>query len=449
MNDYTSKIPNDPPLIVGKEHHKGTEAFPRFKFFWDYLASVNLTPTQARVLFKMFSYMDYENWIKVSQTTLAEDLNIEPQNIQPAVKRLVELEIIEMLPDPQDRRRKHYRLNARFGWKENPREWNKYVSKKSVTVEQHPNNFSEKTDKLSKDIEKAEIEKAENNKFFSRQGKELQQSLKQKISDKEKPKSSHQKPPEMPREQIEDVKTIDEINSESHFEKKTNKRDERNENIDPRIKEQTFWIQKLIKEKAAMLGNEEWGECMIAHLRTLSKTARFRELNDFEKLLRYFPRRLLQKYLGRETPDEEKLEPALQQSLEMFRKQLVDVKTTDETNSESRFEEEMRTLNADKEKLVFQLQQLTMAAGTGKWSEDMMVQIEALPKIATIEELECHKTLLNNVTKRFAIRMQFILKQQSQNRKSHSVGNVTESASNGKFIDQVPSFIDGLKRYIM
>ena len=127
MNDYTSKVASESPLIAGKKYPKCAETSTLFKSFWDYLASVNLTPTQGRVLYKMLFYMDDENWVKVSQMTLAEDLKIERQNVQTAVKRLVELKIIEVLPDPQDRRRKQYRLSTRFAWNEKPKQLREHM----------------------------------------------------------------------------------------------------------------------------------------------------------------------------------------------------------------------------------------------------------------------------------------------------------------------------------
>lgn len=102
---------------------KGTKFMIFFENFFGYLASTGLTPTETRVLFQMLTYVEFENWIRVGQAQLAEDLTLKKQNIQRAVKTLLDKEIILIQPSIQDRRRNDYRFNPCFGWKGSASQW--------------------------------------------------------------------------------------------------------------------------------------------------------------------------------------------------------------------------------------------------------------------------------------------------------------------------------------
>ena len=94
-----------------------------FSHGFKHLARFKLNPTETAVLFELLSRVDFENWIKVSQQTLAEDLGIHNGNICRAIKKLIKLGIIHKENDPYDRRRIVYRLNPSLGWRGEPKEW--------------------------------------------------------------------------------------------------------------------------------------------------------------------------------------------------------------------------------------------------------------------------------------------------------------------------------------
>ena len=97
-----------------------------------YLAKFRLSPTETAVLLEMLSRLEFENWIRVSQQTIGEDLGLKKQSVSIAVKKLIKLGIIEKAEDPSDRRRLIYRFNPSLGWRGEPKEWFEYAAKKDL-----------------------------------------------------------------------------------------------------------------------------------------------------------------------------------------------------------------------------------------------------------------------------------------------------------------------------
>ena len=106
-----------------------------FSHGFEHLAKLKLSKNEAAVLFKLLSVLEFENWIRVSQRTIAEDLNLKEPNVSTATRKLIQLGVIEKAEDPSDRRRLIYRLNPSFGWRGNPKEW----FKSTVGQELKPN----------------------------------------------------------------------------------------------------------------------------------------------------------------------------------------------------------------------------------------------------------------------------------------------------------------------
>ena len=75
----------------------------------------DLNHEQTRVLLALLTYLDYENYIQVSQSQLCKDLNLLKQNASRAIKGLIQYEII--LEGPKLGRSRSFRLNPNFGWK--------------------------------------------------------------------------------------------------------------------------------------------------------------------------------------------------------------------------------------------------------------------------------------------------------------------------------------------
>ena len=107
-----------------------TEGFnTMFMFGWDYFSEAGeLTGTDFRVLSKLITHMEYENWIKVSHQRIADELNLKRQNVSRSFKKLVELDILEKHPDPNYKGRFIYRLNPSLGWRGDTKNWKKVMA---------------------------------------------------------------------------------------------------------------------------------------------------------------------------------------------------------------------------------------------------------------------------------------------------------------------------------
>jgi biotin operon repressor len=67
------------------------------------------------VLFMLIARLDFENHILVNQAELGREIGMLRQNVQLAVKRLIELGAI--IEGPKKGQSRSYKLNPEFGWK--------------------------------------------------------------------------------------------------------------------------------------------------------------------------------------------------------------------------------------------------------------------------------------------------------------------------------------------
>lgn len=74
-----------------------------------------ITSEPRRVLDYMFSKLDFENYIQLSQMDIAKALGMQKQNVSHAIKLLTTKQIV--LTGPKVGRSKCYRLNPNYGWK--------------------------------------------------------------------------------------------------------------------------------------------------------------------------------------------------------------------------------------------------------------------------------------------------------------------------------------------
>jgi DNA-binding MarR family transcriptional regulator len=74
-----------------------------------------ITGEVGRVLYYCFSKLDFENYIHVAQTEIAEALGLQKANVSRAVRVLCDKQII--LKGPKTGRTITYRLNPEYGWK--------------------------------------------------------------------------------------------------------------------------------------------------------------------------------------------------------------------------------------------------------------------------------------------------------------------------------------------
>lgn len=74
-----------------------------------------ITIEPRRVLDYLFSKLDFENYIQISQKDIAEALGMQKGNVSRAIKLLTEKRIV--LEGPKVGRSKYFRLNQNYGWK--------------------------------------------------------------------------------------------------------------------------------------------------------------------------------------------------------------------------------------------------------------------------------------------------------------------------------------------
>ena len=75
----------------------------------------DMTGENYRVLFYLYSKLDFENFIQQTQKDIAEGLGMRKENVSRAMKLLTEKQII--LEGPKTGRIKCYQLNPDYGWK--------------------------------------------------------------------------------------------------------------------------------------------------------------------------------------------------------------------------------------------------------------------------------------------------------------------------------------------
>jgi DNA-binding transcriptional ArsR family regulator len=114
-----------------------------------------ITGETYRVLFLICARLDFENWVQVPVTEIAQELDLRQPNVSRAMKVLEEKEII--LRGPKVGRSYAFMLNPEFGWKgkvKNLDEYRKQRSddslRKSQRKEQKPSDDLINSEKLNK-----------------------------------------------------------------------------------------------------------------------------------------------------------------------------------------------------------------------------------------------------------------------------------------------------------
>lgn len=80
-----------------------------------HIAKMGLTGEQTNVLFFIFGKLDFENWLRLSQKEIADELGMKKQNVNRAMKILTEKGIIHR--GPKVGTMLTYRLDPTFGVK--------------------------------------------------------------------------------------------------------------------------------------------------------------------------------------------------------------------------------------------------------------------------------------------------------------------------------------------
>jgi hypothetical protein len=79
------------------------------------LATSNLQGQDLKVFLLLLNKVNFDNWIQVNQAELARDLNMQRQNVNIAIKKLISMQVL--IEGPKIGICRTYRLNPNFGWK--------------------------------------------------------------------------------------------------------------------------------------------------------------------------------------------------------------------------------------------------------------------------------------------------------------------------------------------
>lgn len=107
---YYAKLPN-----TAKNKKIGGNWMATFQESLKWMAQQDLTGEQWKVFAAMCSRMDFDNYIRISQTDLAKELQTNQGNISRSIKKLMSLDIIA--EGPRAGLNKTYMLNPNIGIK--------------------------------------------------------------------------------------------------------------------------------------------------------------------------------------------------------------------------------------------------------------------------------------------------------------------------------------------
>ena len=82
------------------------------------IASIGLTTSESRVLAEMLWSIDESNLIDVPVRVIAEETGFDRSSVSKAIKRLIEVDVLQKVVSKTDRRRSIYLLNDHKKWGE-------------------------------------------------------------------------------------------------------------------------------------------------------------------------------------------------------------------------------------------------------------------------------------------------------------------------------------------
>ena len=131
VNTRTGEVVTVAAFSRKHRYPKDVEFMTMFRDGWKYLSTLDLAGRDTRVLFKLLEMLDYENYISISQETIAQELENDIANINRSIQKLEKLGVIERQKDKTDKRRWSYRLNAELGWKGDASQWAAHMHRRA------------------------------------------------------------------------------------------------------------------------------------------------------------------------------------------------------------------------------------------------------------------------------------------------------------------------------
>jgi predicted transcriptional regulator len=118
------------------------------------LCSANLNGAANRILMHFIAEVGWENYIGIDQKTIAEKLNMSLRSVTRGLQELKEINILQQMDHPTDKRRKDYFINPAMLWKGNSHTRKQRVKKIADIDEKQLNLFGEKHSELDSDFYK-------------------------------------------------------------------------------------------------------------------------------------------------------------------------------------------------------------------------------------------------------------------------------------------------------
>ena len=104
------------PVWIGRKPKLTERWFMAFQDAFEALAKDReLTDEPKRVLLFLFSRLDFDNFLQLSQSEISSELSMNKSKVSLAIKLLADKQII--LRGPKVGRSSSFRLNPNFGWK--------------------------------------------------------------------------------------------------------------------------------------------------------------------------------------------------------------------------------------------------------------------------------------------------------------------------------------------
>ena len=115
VDDETGEVKGYFPL-KSKHLSKGGDFLALYQDSIDYISNMpNMKLETLRVILKLFAKLDFDNYIRINQSKIAEEMMIKRPNVSRAIKNLLEMDIIR--EGPRTGTAKTYRLNPMIAHK--------------------------------------------------------------------------------------------------------------------------------------------------------------------------------------------------------------------------------------------------------------------------------------------------------------------------------------------
>ncbi|HVJ44528.1 MAG TPA: hypothetical protein VM639_23720 [Dongiaceae bacterium] len=157
INARTGEVADGLLVVKGSRYPRNTDFSVVFHDGMEFLAQLDLTPTESKVFWVLLGNMEYENWVRITQATLADRLGMARSNFSRAVKGLVDHRIVLWMTDPADPKRKLLRVSLQVAWRGKASGWLRAVNEvENTSFASVPRRVSAKPAKMNKQRSKGQ-----------------------------------------------------------------------------------------------------------------------------------------------------------------------------------------------------------------------------------------------------------------------------------------------------